>query len=58
MIPDHGRDFLHGVVGSVAPALGFVTSMQEQVEWSLRVTSLIIGIIVGLLSLRKLLKKR
>jgi len=58
MISDHGRDLLHGDVGTITPGLGVITSMQEQVEWGLRITSLVIGIIVGLLSLRKLLKKR
>jgi hypothetical protein len=58
MIADHTRDAVHGIVGSVAPVLGLVTSLQEQMEWGLRITSLVIGIIVGLLSLRKLLKKR
>jgi hypothetical protein len=58
MSMDHARDAAHGIVGSIAPILGLVTSMQEQVEWGLRITSLVIGIIVGLLSLRKLLKKR
>lgn len=58
MTADQGRDFLHGVVGTVAPAVGFVTSFQEQLEWGMRMTSLTIGIIVGLLSLLKLVKKR
>lgn len=58
MTADQGRDFLHGVVGTVAPAIGFVTSFQEQLEWGMRMTSLTIGIIVGLLSLLKLVKKR
>jgi len=54
---DQGRDFLHGIVGTVAPALGFVTSFQEQLEFGMRLTSLSLGIIVGLLSLLKLIKK-
>lgn len=58
MTADQGKDFLHGVVGTVAPAVGFVTSFQEQLEWGMRMTSLTIGIIVGLLSLLKLVKKR
>jgi hypothetical protein len=49
---------LHGLVGTAAPALGFVTSFQEQLEWGMRMTSLSIGIIVGVLSLAKLLRKR
>ena len=56
MTAESGRDFLHGVVGTVAPALGLITSFQEQLEWGLRMTSLGIGIIVGLLSLWKLIK--
>jgi len=55
---DQGRDILHGFVGTVAPAVGFVTSFQEQLEWGMRMTSLTIGIIVGVLSLAKLLIKR
>ncbi len=57
MTTEHGRDLLHGIAGTVAPALGVVTSFQEQLEWGLRMTSLTIGIVVGLLSLFKLLKK-
>jgi heme A synthase len=58
MTTDQGRDFLHGIIGTIAPAVGFVTSFQEQLEWGMRMTSLFIGIIVGLLSLLKLIKKR
>jgi hypothetical protein len=58
MSADTSRDALHGIVGSVAPVLGIVTSLQEQIEWGMRVTSLGIGIIVGLISAYQLLKKR
>jgi hypothetical protein len=58
MITEPARDSLHGIVGSVAPVLGLVTSLQEQMEWGLRITSLVIGIVVGLLSAYQLLKKR
>lgn len=57
MTTEQGRDLLHGIAGTVAPALGVVTSFQEQLEWSLRMTSLVIGIVVGLLSLFRLIKK-
>jgi hypothetical protein len=57
MTTEQGRDFLHGVAGTVAPALGVVTSFQEQLEWGLRMTSLTLGIIVGLISLFRLIKK-
>jgi hypothetical protein len=58
MTSETGRDALHGIAGTVAPALGLVTSFQEQLEWGLRMTSLTIGLVVGLLSLWNLLKKR
>jgi hypothetical protein len=58
MTTETGRDVLHGIAGTVAPALGVVTSFQEQLEWGLRMTSLTIGLVVGLLSLWNLLKKR
>jgi hypothetical protein len=58
MSADASRDALHGIVGSVVPVLGLVTSLQEQIEWGMRITSLVIGIVVGLLSLLKLIKKR
>jgi hypothetical protein len=58
MSADSTRDAAHGIVGSVVPVLGLVTSLQEQVEWGMRVTSLGIGIIVGLISAWQLLKKR
>ncbi len=39
-----------------------ITSFQEQIEWHLRVASLVVGLLVGLLSLislaRKLWRKR
>jgi hypothetical protein len=58
MSADSAWDAAHGIVGSVVPVLGVVTSFQEQLEWGLRVTSLEIGIIVGLISAYQLLKKR
>ena len=57
MTTETGRDILHGVAGTVAPALGVITSFQEQLEWGLRMTSLTIGIVVGLLSLFRLIRK-
>ena len=58
MTSETGRDVLHGIAGTVAPALGVITSFQEQLEWGLRMTSLTIGLVVGLLSLWNLFKKR
>ena len=58
MNSETGRDVLHGIAGTVAPALGVITSFQEQLEWGMRMTSLTIGLIVGLLSLWNLIRKR
>lgn len=48
---------LDGVIGVSAPLMGLITSLQEQVEYGLRVASLIVGLIVGLLALYSHLKK-
>jgi hypothetical protein len=42
---------LKGIVGTASPVLGVITSMQEQIEWHLRVSSLVVGLLVGVLSL-------
>jgi hypothetical protein len=41
---------LDSIVGISAPAMGVITSMQQQVEYNLRVASLIVGLVVGLLA--------
>lgn len=48
---------LKGIIGTVSPALGVVTSFQEQIEWHLRITSLVVGLAVGVLSLIAMIKK-
>ena len=53
---------MKAVVGTASPVLGVITSFQEQVEWHLRIASLLVGLLVGVLSLiamwRKLSKRR
>ena len=46
-----------GIVGTASPALGVITSFQEQIEWHLRVASLVVGLAVGLLSLASIIRK-
>ena len=48
---------LKGIVGTASPVLGVITSLQEQIEWHLRVSSLVVGLLVGLLSLVGMWKK-
>ena len=38
------------IVGIASPVLGVVTSFQEQIEWHLRIASLLVGLLVGVLS--------
>jgi hypothetical protein len=47
----------NSVTGSVAPALGVVMSFQDQLDANLRTASLVLGLIVGLLSLYNVLRK-
>jgi len=45
------------LIGTTSPILGIVTSYQEQIEWHLRVGSLLVGLAVGILSLVSMIKK-
>ena len=45
------------IVGTVSPLLGLVTSYQEQIEWHLRVASLLVGLLVGIMSLVGMVRK-
>jgi hypothetical protein len=44
-------------VGVAYPVLGVITFLQEQVEWTLRVASLCVGLAVGIISLVSMVKK-
>jgi hypothetical protein len=48
---------LKAIVGVASPVIGVITSLQEQVEWTLRVASLVVGLIVGIMSLVSMVKK-
>ena len=43
--------------GMASPVLGLVTSYQEQIEWHLRVASLLVGLLVGIMSLVSMVRK-
>lgn len=47
---EHQHLLAKGIVGTSAPLLGALTSMQEQLEHWLRIGSLCIGILVGILT--------
>lgn len=45
------------IVGIASPVVGVITSFQEQIEWHLRIVSLLVGLAVGVMSLVALIKK-
>jgi hypothetical protein len=51
------RDYLGSVIGTVTPLLAVVTSFQEQIEYWLRISGLVVGLIVGLIGLYHQIKK-
>jgi len=48
---------LTATVGIASPVVGVITSFQQQIEWTLRVASLIVGPMVGTMSLIAMVKK-
>jgi len=48
---------LKAIVGIASPLVGVITSLQEQIEWTLRVSSLVVGLLVGLMSLVGMIRK-
>jgi len=45
------------IIGTASPLLGVITSYQEQIEWHLRFASLLVGLLVGILSLVSMVRK-
>ena len=45
------------IIGTASPLLGVITSYQEQIEWHLRLASLLVGLLVGILSLVSMVRK-
>ena len=45
------------IIGTASPVLGVITSYQEQIEWHLRLASLLVGLMVGILSLVSMVRK-
>ena len=48
---------MKAIVGIASPVLGVITSFQEQIEWHLRVGSLVVGLVVGIMSLVSMARK-
>ncbi|MCH7228148.1 hypothetical protein [Haloferula sp. A504] len=46
-----------GIIGTASPVIGVITSFQEQIEWHLRIASLVVGLAVGVMSLVAMVRK-
>lgn len=58
MRPSIDLDYVSkAIVGIASPMLGLITSFQEQIEWYLRIASLLVGLAVGLISLAAVVRK-
>jgi len=56
--PDIDIDYVrNAIIGTASPVLGVITSYQEQIEWHLRAASLLVGLLVGILSLVSMVRK-
>jgi hypothetical protein len=45
------------LAGMASPLLGLVMSYQEQIEWPLHAASLLVGLLVGIMSLASMVRK-
>lgn len=62
MIPQpHHESFAEisfkAIVGICTPLVAALTSFQENIEWGLRITSLIVGVLVGVATLISMIRK-
>ncbi len=57
MHDSHTHTILNGIVGMVGSIFAVLTTFQEQVEWWIRVTGGLLGILVALASLISLICK-
>ena len=55
---NHQQTLLNGFVGVMATTGSVITSFQTQLEWWFRMTSLGVGITVGIITAYKLLTKK
>jgi hypothetical protein len=51
----HAHTVVNGIVGVVASFGGMITTLQHQLEWWIRITGGMIGVMVGLITLVNLL---
>jgi len=49
-------NLLNGFIGMVASALGVISTFQEQLEYAVRMSGAVVGLIIGLITLWNLIK--
>ena len=57
MDPEHHHTLAKGALGAGANLLGVITSFQQELEWWLRITSLGVGVLVGILTAWSIIRK-
>jgi len=57
-IPTPLKDSLYAICGTTAPLVAVITSYQEQVEYNMRIASMVIGMLASLAYCWSILKKR
>lgn len=57
MMEEHHHTLAKGAVGIGANLLGVITSFQQELEWWLRISSLAVGLVVGLLTAWSIIRK-
>ena len=55
---DHCYTLVNGIIGFAASFLGVITTFQQELEWWIRMTGGILGILVALVTLYNLLKPK
>lgn len=56
LLSHHGCELIKGGVGIIASLAGVLTSLQENIEYAMRLSSLAIGMIVGILTAISIVK--
>jgi hypothetical protein len=55
--PEHGMLAVKGIAGGMINMFGFIASFQQELEAWLRITSLVVGIAVGVLTFISIWRK-
>jgi hypothetical protein len=57
MQPTPLRDSFYAICGTAAPLVAVVTSYQEQVEYSMRIASMVLGMLASAIYIISLIRK-